>query len=155
MLRKGFEAKENIKILKFEGHWANSKLAFVSKEDPLKNALGNIKKSKKVRQYRKALITAFANFWVFWFFSTRETGWWTVSLCRVEVLLLFFLFTRVLSLKSFGNSGDSSYITLLMLISYSVLLVVNGTCTKTLQKSIYFYQCIVTDIFENDSTFWT
>ena len=60
--KKEFEATKNIKILKFKGHWANSKLAFVSKENPLKNTLGKIKKSKKVRQYRKALIPAFANF---------------------------------------------------------------------------------------------
>ena len=74
-LKKEFEAKENIKILKFEGHWANSKLAFVSKEDPLKNALGKIKKSKKVRQYRKALITAFANFLRVLFFFFYKGDW--------------------------------------------------------------------------------
>ena len=61
-LKKEFVATENIKILKFEEHWANYKSAFFSKGNPLKNALGKIKKSKKVRQYRKALIPAFTNF---------------------------------------------------------------------------------------------
>ena len=93
-LKKEFEAEENIKILKFEGHWANSKLAFVSKEDPLKNALGKIKKSKKVRQYRKALITAFANFLrvLFFFLQGRLDG----GLCLHAVLRSYYYFSYLL-----------------------------------------------------------
>ena len=93
-LKKEFVATENIKILKFEGHWANYKSAFFSKGNPLKNGLGKIKKSKKVRQYRKALITAFANFLrvLFFFLQGRLDG----GLCLHAVLRSYYSFSYLL-----------------------------------------------------------
>lgn len=59
---KDFQAIKNVKILKFKGDWANYNLEFASKNNPLQNIFGKVKKSNKVRQYQKALISVFAHF---------------------------------------------------------------------------------------------
>ena len=44
------------------GNWANYNLEFDSKNNPLQNVLGKVKKLNKVRQYQKALISVFPHF---------------------------------------------------------------------------------------------